>query len=63
MILITFEDRDGLVREIIIEYKNHNENTKRTMQRGVRDIVVIHPVEEIGIAAELHNFSQNVKNN
>ena len=61
IIVTTFEGRDGLVREISIEYRNHNENAKRTTRRGVRDIVVIHPVDEIGISAELHNFSQNVK--
>ena len=63
IIVTTIEGRDGLIREVIVEYQNYNEKTKRTTRRGVRDIVVIHPVDEIGIAAELHNFSQNVKNN
>ena len=58
----TFEGRDGLIREVIVKYQNHNEKTTRTTRRGVRDLVVIHPVEEIGIAAELHNFSESVKN-
>ena len=58
----TIEGRDGLVREVVIEYQNRNEQTKRTTRRCVRDIVVIHPIDEIGIMAELHDFSQNVKN-
>ena len=62
IVVATVEGRDGLIREVIVEYRNHNEQTKRTTRRGVRDIVVIHPVEEIGIAAELHNFSESVKN-
>ena len=61
IVVTTVESRDGLIREVIVEYKNHNEQTKRTTRRGVCDIVVIHPVEEIGIAAELHNFSESVK--
>ena len=61
--MTTIESRDGLIREVIIEYQNFNEKTKRTTRRGVRDIVVIHPVDEIGIAAELDDFSRNVKNN
>ena len=60
--MATVQGRDGLIREVIVEYRNHNEQTKRTTRRGVPDIVVIHPVEEIGIAAELHNFSESVKN-
>ena len=56
MIISTFVGRDGLIRVVDIEYQNNNENTKRTTKRGVRDIVVIHPVEEIGISAELHDF-------
>ena len=61
IIVTTFEGRDGLIREVDIEYQNHNENTKRSTRRGVRDVVVIHPIEEIGIAAELYEFAQSVK--
>ena len=45
--------RDGKVREIEVEYQNHNETIKRCTIRGVRDVVVIHPVDEIGIELEL----------
>ena len=48
--------KDGLIRSVGIEYKNHTENVKRTTNRGVRDIVVIHPVDEIGMNQELHNL-------
>ena len=61
IIVTTFEGRDGLIREVDVEYQNHNENTKRSTRRGVRDVVVIHPIEEIGIAAELYEFAQSVK--
>ena len=39
--------RDGYVRTIDVEYQNHNENIKRKTVRGVRDIVVIHRVDEL----------------
>ena len=45
--------RDGKVREIEVEYQNHNETIKRCTIKGVRDVVVIHPVDEIGIELEL----------
>ena len=59
----TFESRDGLIREVLVEYQNHSENVKRTTKRCVRDIVVIHPVEELGISKELHALSESTKIN
>ena len=59
----TVESRDGLIREILVEYQNHTENTKRTTKRCVRDVIVIHPVEELGISKELHEFSESIKHN
>ena len=49
--------RDGLVRVAEVQYQNSNENVKRTTRRGVRELIVIHPVEEIGIYGELHELS------
>ena len=63
IIRITFESRDGLIREVLVEYQNHTENTKRTTKRCVRDVIVIHPVEELGISKELHEFSESTKSN
>ena len=45
--------RDGKIREIEVEYQNHIENIKRHTIRGVREIVVIHPVDELDIMHEL----------
>ena len=38
---------DGRVRTIEVEYQNHSEKIKGLTVRGVRDIVVIHRVEEL----------------
>ena len=49
--------RDGVVRVAEIEYQNHGENLKRVTKRGVRDIVVVHQVDEIGISRELYDLA------
>lgn len=38
---------DNKVRTVEVEYQNHTEKTKRTTTRGVRDIVIIHQVDEL----------------
>ena len=45
--------RDGHIRVVEVEYQNHNEGVKRYTTRGVRDLVVIQPLDEPGINAEL----------
>jgi hypothetical protein len=47
----------GKIRQIEVEYHNSNENVKRRTNRGVRDVVVIHPVDELGIIRELNSLS------
>ena len=48
-----FEGDDGYVRHVEIEYMNHNENIRRKTHRGVRDIVMIHPIDELDLYHEL----------
>ena len=50
--------RDGRIREVEVQYQNHSENVKRSTNRGVREIVVIHPVDELDIMHELNILSQ-----
>ena len=57
IVAITVVGSDGKIRVVEIEYQNHSENFKRRTKRGVRDIVVVHPVEEIGISKELQEFA------
>ena len=45
--------RDGKIREIEVEYQNSNESVKRTTRRGVREVVLVHPVDEVGILREI----------
>ena len=52
--------RDKKIREIEIEYQNFNERTKRFTKRGTREVVVIHPVHELGLLRELNILSNQV---
>ena len=53
IVTVTYESKDGIVRVVEVEYQNSSESVKRTTKRGVRDLVVIHEADEIGISAEL----------
>ena len=41
--------KDGRIRKVEIEYMNPSESVKRKTIRGTRDLIVIHPVEELGL--------------
>ena len=45
--------KDDKIRRVTIKYRNTNENTNRETRRAVRNIVMIHPVDETCIAQEL----------
>ena len=51
--------RDGLIRKVSVEYKNHNENVRRTTERGVRDLVIISSVDELDIYESLNQLYDN----
>ena len=46
--------RDGKIRQVTVEYQNPSENVKRFTNRGTREIVVIHPHNELGLIRELN---------
>jgi hypothetical protein len=52
---------DGLIRSAEIEFQNHNEKVKRSTNRSVRNLVVIHPIDEIGINQELYEMYEDTK--
>ena len=51
--------RDGIIRVVEIDYQNHTEKVKRTTKRCVRDIIIIHPVDELGLAQELDDLARS----
>ena len=52
--------RDGKIRELEIEYQNHIENVKRRVPRGTREVVVIHPVGELGLLRDLNALATSL---
>ena len=44
---------DGRIRKVTVIYRNHNESINRETQRSVRELVVIHAVDELNILEEL----------
>ena len=49
--------RDGKIRQVTVEYQNPSENVKRFTNRCTREIVVIHPHNELGLIRELIKYS------
>ena len=45
--------RDDLIREVKVMYRNHEDNVTRTTNRAVRELIVIHAVDELNIIEEL----------
>ena len=54
------KSRDLKIRQVEIEYQNYSEKIKRRAIRGTREIVMIHPVDELGLIRELNLLSQNL---
>ena len=45
--------RDGNIRIVHVKYQNSNENIPRKTRRAVRELVVIHPIDELNLMREL----------
>ena len=45
--------RDGKIRGAVVRYRNHNENPDRETHRAVRQLIMIHRVDELNILQEL----------
>ena len=49
---------DGQVRRLEVEYNNHNEPIKRITKRGVRDLIIVHPIDELHIYERLDQMME-----
>ena len=52
--------KDGKIRTVILKYRNHQESVDRETRRAVRQLVVIHRVEELNIVQELGSIATAV---
>jgi hypothetical protein len=57
MVKKTRVGRDGHIREVEVEYVNSNEAARRTTVRHAKDLIVIHPVEELGLSTQLNQLA------
>ena len=53
MIKSTNIGRDGKIRGVVVKYRNHNENIDRETYRAVRQLIMIHAVDELNLLREL----------
>ena len=44
-----------------VEYQNPAENTKRVTNRGARELIVIHPFDELGLSRELYDLAADAE--
>ena len=56
-----YPGKDGFVRKAKIMYQNYEENVKRETYRAVREIVVIHHVDEIDLVDNLNEMSRHME--
>ena len=57
IVKVTHVSKDGLIRSVDVEYQNSNEKTKRVTTRGVRELIVVHPFDELGLSKELFDLA------
>ena len=61
-------NKDRLIHIILIKYRKHNENADRFSIRMVREVILIHPTDDLHLIEELGNAAStcvtvwNVKN-
>ena len=59
MVTEVHKSRDNLIRRVDVTYQNHSEGFKRVTHRGVRELVIIHPVDELDIYEQLYELFDN----
>ena len=52
--------RDGKIRQVEVEYQNFAESVKRKTTRGTRELVVIHPIDELALVRELNQMFDQI---
>ena len=53
MIHEVLPSRDGIIRKVVVRYRNDQEIVERFTTRAVRELVLIHSVDELNLVEEL----------
>ena len=56
MVVSVQQSSDGIIRKVKVKYRNANENVDRETFWSVRQLVMIHPVNETDIIQEINNI-------
>jgi hypothetical protein len=56
MVCELYPGKDKKIRKAKISYRNHTENVSRETVRAVRELVVIHYLDELDVTQELNNL-------
>ena len=59
MVKATEMSKDGIIRKARIKYRNHQEDIDRETFRSVRELIMIHPIDELDITQELAEMKSN----
>ena len=49
--------KGGIIRKVIVRYRNRQENVDRYTTRSVRDLVLIRPIDELNLMEELRKVA------
>ena len=60
MVKEIFTGTDGKIRKVNVKYRNYNENVDRVTTRSVRNLVLIHPVDELNLIQELGEIASYI---
>ena len=55
------QSQDNIARSAVVKYQNAEESVRRTTLRGIRELVLIHHIDEIGITEELDEAARVVE--
>ena len=59
MVASVQQSSDGVIRNVKVKYRNANENVDRETFRSVRQLLMIHPVDEKYIIPEINNIKNS----
>ena len=57
----TYVSADRKIRKVDVKYRNSNEKVDRETTRAVRQLIMIHPVDETSLFEELHECFRNAR--
>ena len=61
MIKSVEKSSDGIIRKVWVKYRNANESTDRETYRSARQLVMIHPVDELDIILSLNDIGMSTQ--